>query len=204
MSGLSTVLSTGWQGPVTSRPCQLRPTLAGKHQPFPPALEYDATAGRAMEDQWSTYPPMMFWGAFPVEAVRDELAARPAAWWVARHGPPLVVLAHMVHRYHGVVAPGSDVWGVRWQYGRVADAFAAVGAGGPPSVPEPVESMTVSLPHAAAATVVALPREIDPWPDAPATVTHVGLLREEIGPPGPGSHHRPVAGRRPATTRRQS
>jgi UDP:flavonoid glycosyltransferase YjiC (YdhE family) len=183
----------------------------GEHRPFPRELEYDATAGRAMEEQWTTYLPMMFWGAPPVEAVREELAARPAdvvvvdqllrsaSWWVARHGPPLVVLAHMAHRYHGVVVdPGSDVWGVRWQYALVADAFAAAGADGSPSVPEPVESMTVSLARAAAATIVALPREIDPWPDAPASVTHVGLLREEVV----AQDRDPLAGRWPDDDRR--
>jgi UDP:flavonoid glycosyltransferase YjiC (YdhE family) len=184
--------------------------VGGEHRPFRADLEFDPTAGRAMEEQWTTYLPMMFWGAPPAEVVRDELAARPAdvvvvdqllrsaAWWVTRHGPPLVVLAHMAHRYHGVVVdPGSDVWGVRWQYDRVADAFAAAGADGPPSVPEPIESMTVSLARAAAATVVALPPEIDPWPDAPATVTHVGLLREEVTP-----GRDPLAGLWPVDDRR--
>jgi UDP:flavonoid glycosyltransferase YjiC (YdhE family) len=163
----------------------------GEHRAFPPALEFDATAGRAMEEQWSTYLPMMFWGTPVVEAVRDELADRPAdvvvvdqllrstAWWVSRQGPPLVLLVHMAHRYHGaVVDPGSDVWGLRWQYDRLAETFAALGASAP-TVPDPVETMTVTLARSAAATVVALPHELDPWPGAPTSVVHVGLLREQ-------------------------
>jgi hypothetical protein len=168
-----------------------RVTVAGgEHRPFPPGLEFDPTAGRAMEEQWSTYLPMLFWGARIVEAVRDELAVGPAdvvvvdqllrstAWWVSREGPPLVLLVHMAHRYHGaVVDPGSDVWGLRWQYERLDEAFAVLGATAP-TVPDPVETMTVTLARSAAATVVALPHEVDPWPEAPSSVVHVGVLRE--------------------------
>lgn len=164
---------------VTAAGCVLRP--------FPPEAEFDPGRGRAMEEQ-GAFLMQTFYGRALVDAVEAELAAEPADVVVvdfllrslicfAEQLPvPAAHLIHTIFRFHGSTDDGG--WTMRYdQVNAVREEM------GLESLPVGPESVSVALARRAAAGLVVMPSEFDPWPDPPANVVHVGPITEEAAAP---------------------
>jgi MGT family glycosyltransferase len=168
-----------YAGRVTAAGCVLRP--------LPPEAEFDPGLGRAMEEQ-GAFLMETFYGRGLIAAVDAELAAEPADVVVvdfllrslvcfAEQLPvPAAHLIHTTYRFHGL--PGDHRW--RNRYEDVDSVRAELGLGALPAGPD---SVSIALVRRAAAGLVVMPREFDPWPDPPANVVHVGPITEEAAAP---------------------
>jgi UDP:flavonoid glycosyltransferase YjiC (YdhE family) len=180
-----------------------------EHRAFPARAEFDASRGRAVEDQFETYSLETMFGAAIPGAVAAEVERDPPDLVVCDYllrsvlcriealGFPLIVLMHMAYRFHGVPFGDPDEpWGWRWQRRRLNEVRAGLGL---ELIPFEGGPMSITLAARAAATLVAIPSEFDAWPDPPPAVVHVGHIREEAGapepwaPPWPGEDARPLA-----------
>jgi MGT family glycosyltransferase len=163
-----------------------------EHAAHPAAAEFDASHGRAMEDQ-SPFMTATFFGPWLAEAVAEQAAVfrpdvvvidyllRSAVCEAEAQRIPLILLLHMAYRFHARVAGEPDApWGWRWQYRLVNERRAAAGLPPLPSGPEP---MSVALARRADRALVTVPAAFDDWPNPPANVVHVGPIAEEAAPP---------------------
>ena len=154
----------------------------------PPECEFDIRAGRMFEDQ-EDHALETFFGHRLADAVALELSAEPADVVIVDGllrgvlcrteaiGTPTVVLTHMTHRHHGAaVDDRTGTWSQRWQYEQVNRRRSELGLAVLPVGPDPLHT---ALVRRAAASIVVMTREFDPWPDPPANVTHVGPIFEE-------------------------
>jgi MGT family glycosyltransferase len=169
-------------------------------RPFPPEAEFDPGLGREMEEQWP-FLLQTFYGRVLVDAVAAELAAEPAdvvvvdfllrstACALEQLPVPAVQLIHTTFRFHG--ATDDEGWAMR--YDHVNAARAELGL---EPLPDGPEAVSVALVRRAAAGLVVMPREFDPWPDPPASVVHVGPIIEEAEAPAWDSPW-PAGDRRP-------
>jgi MGT family glycosyltransferase len=184
-----------------------RITAAGcEHAAHPAAAEFDASRGRAMEDQ-SPFMAATFFGPWLAEAVAEQAAVfrpdvvvvdyllRSAVCEAEAQRIPLILLLHMAYRFHTSAAGEPDApWGSRWQYRLVNERRVAAGLPPLPSGPEP---MSVALARRADRALVTVPAAFDSWPDPPANVVHVGPIAEEAAPqpwvpPWPDGDGRPL------------
>jgi MGT family glycosyltransferase len=179
---------------------EARVRVAGlEFRPWPAALEFDASLGRAFEDQWPHVHETMLMGpGLPVALAAEVGSDRPDAVVVdfflrstlfeaERLGLPAIPLLHMPYRYFAVPEPDEDPdaeWGWRWTYRRLNELRSRMGL--PPIEAEPADAMpTASIAARAPATLVVMPPEFDPWPSTPSSVKHVGAVFEEaIGDDG--------------------
>jgi UDP:flavonoid glycosyltransferase YjiC (YdhE family) len=146
-----------------------------RQRSFPPSAEFDATRGRAMEDQVG-FLREIFSGQTLPDAVVAELAAEPADVIVvdyllrsvvslAERSPlPFVPLVHTTYRFHR---------------------------------PTPSDAVTAGIVERAPLVLVPIPRELDDWPNPPPQVVHTGPIVEEAAPgewasPWPESDTRPL------------
>jgi MGT family glycosyltransferase len=163
-----------------------------EHAAHPAAAEFDASHGRAMEDQ-SPFLAATFFGPWLADAVAEQAAVsrpdvavvdyllRSAACEAEAQRIPLVLLMHTAHRFHARVAGDPDApWGWRWQYRLVNERRTACGLPPLPAGPEP---MSITLARRADRTLVTVPAAFDGWLDPPANVVHVGPIAEEAAPP---------------------
>jgi MGT family glycosyltransferase len=183
-----------------------RITAAGcEHAAHPAAAEFDASHGRAMEDQ-SPFMAATFFGPWLAEAVAEQAAVfrpdvvvvdyllRSAVCEAEAQRIPLVLLLHMAYRFHARVVGEPDApWGWRWQYRLVNERRAA----GLPPLPAGPEPMSVALARRADRALVTVPAAFDGWPDPPANVVQVGPIAEEAAPlpwvpPWPDDDGRPL------------
>jgi MGT family glycosyltransferase len=183
-----------------------------RHVPWPAALEFDASRGRAVEDQFSYLDDLIIGEGLP-KAVLGELdrdrpdvlvvdcLLRGTAGLGEAVGTPTVLLFHMRHAFIGFAeGDGEGEWEWRWQFRKLNRLRAELGA---PAleVPNPgpeATSTSVALARRATSAVVVMPREFDDWgADAPPNLVHVGPIFEEAEPPRwecpwPPSDRRPL------------
>lgn len=214
MLGLARALAARGHGVRVFAPEGLAGRVAdagARHAPWPAALEFDASRGRAVEDQFTYLDGLVIGEELP-RAVLGELdrdrpdvlvvdcLLRGTAGLGELLGLPTVLLFHLTHDFCGVAeGDGEGQWGWRWQFRELNRLRTGLGA---PllEVPGPgPEAMTtsVALARRAAAAIVAMPREFDDWgADAPPGLVHVGPIFEEAGPP-PWEPPWPPSDRRP-------
>jgi UDP:flavonoid glycosyltransferase YjiC (YdhE family) len=167
-----------------------RAAAAGcRHRPFTDEIEFDPTGGRAVEDQVS-YLDTLFFGTGLEQLVAGELEAEPADVVVVdcllraalapalASGSGVVLLFHLIHRFHGNFSEGDGPWSTAGQIARNNESRARFGL---PPLPLARVSASSALIDATDASIVALSREFDDWPDPPANVAHVGPIFEEGG-----------------------
>jgi MGT family glycosyltransferase len=185
------VAPDAFAGRVSAAGCRLRP--------IPPELEFDPSAGPMVEDQ-PDYCVELFFGlrlpAFvaaeldrePADLVVVDYLLRTVACMLEARDAPVVMLRHMTYR-HGAapVDEREDEWGQRWQYRLTNEARLQLGLQPLPVGPE---TLAIALGRRADRVIVAIPRELDPWPTIPEHVVHVGPLPEE---PPAGSWNSPWA-----------
>jgi MGT family glycosyltransferase len=174
------VAPRAFAGRVSAAGCRLRP--------IPPELEFDPSAGPMVEDQ-PDYCVELFFGRRLPAFVAAELDSEPAdvvvvdyllrvvACMLETRDAPVVMLRHMTYR-HGAspVDEREDEWGQRWQYRLTNEARVQLGLQPLPVGPE---TLAIALGKRADRVIVAIPRELDPWPAIPEHVVHVGPLPEE-------------------------
>ena len=159
------------------------------HRPFPPAVEFDASAGRAMEDQEEFMVETALGDGLPAVLSR-ELEAEPADVVVVDYllrstvaaaeasGAAVVLLFHMSRRWHGRYSDGDDEWSTPWQFRKLNEYRRELGIEELPD--DGTDSVATELARRAAGAVIALPREFDDWePTPPPHVVHVGPIPEE-------------------------
>jgi MGT family glycosyltransferase len=178
---------------VTAAGCVLRP--------LPPEAEFDPGLGRAMEEQ-GAFLIETFYGRALIDAVDGELTAEPAdvlvvdfllrslVCFAEQLSVPAAHLIHTTYRFHGI--PGDHRW--RNRYEDVDSVRAELGLG---ALPPGTDSVSIALVRRAAAGLVVMPSEFDPWPDPPANVVHVGPITEEASAldwdaPWPADDRRPL------------
>jgi MGT family glycosyltransferase len=167
-------------GRVSAAGCRLRP--------IPPELEFDPSAGAMVEDQ-PDYCVELFFGRRLPAFVAAELDSEPADLVVVDYllrtvscmlearDVPVVMLRHMTYRHgNSTVGESEDEWGQRWQYRLTNEARLEMGLQPLPVGPE---TLAIALGRRADRVIVAIPRELDPWPTTPEHVVHVGPLSEE-------------------------
>jgi MGT family glycosyltransferase len=157
---------------------------------WPPGIEFDASRGRAIEEQLDGWLTDILLGPGLPAAVRGELATEPADVVVVdyllrsalieveRSHLPLVPLVHQAFRAHGVLDDEDPdaTWGWRWEIRQINRIRQDVGLD---SLPLGPESARVALLARSLAAVVVMPREFDDWPAPPPSVVHVGPIFEE-------------------------
>jgi MGT family glycosyltransferase len=184
-----------------------RVTSAGcRHRPIPAELEFEAGERPTFEEQ-PEYAMELFFGPRLPTFVAGELEREPADVVVVDYllrstaslaetlATPTVLLTHMAFGFSArPVDDSEEAWSPRWQYGLVNDARARLGLA-PLSVgPDP---LSVALGKRADAVMVTITAELDPWPDPPRHVVHVGPITEEAtggawSPPWPRGKPRPL------------
>jgi len=151
--------------------------------PLPPEAEFDPSLGRAMEEQ-GPFLMETFYGhalvdavaAEPADIVVSDFLLRSVACSLEQRAVPAVQLIHTMFRFHGATA--DDSWTMR--YDSVNGVRTELGL---ESLPAGPDAVSVALVRRAAAGLVVMPREFDPWPDAPSNVVHVGPVFEEAEAP---------------------
>jgi len=177
-----------------------------EHAAHPAHAEFQASHGRAMEDQ-PGFTTATFFGPWLADAVTRQIRARrpdvviidyllrSALCAAEAEGVPRVILMHTAYRFHAGLGGDPDApWGWRWQYRQVNQGRAAAGLPLLPAGPEP---LSVALARRADRTLVTAPPAFDGWPDPPPGVVHVGPIAEETAPPPwvppwPGGDGRPL------------
>jgi len=177
-----------------------------EHAAHPPAAEFDAGHGRAMEDQ-SPFVAATFFGPWLADAMAEQAVLfrpgvvvvdyllRSAVCEAEAQRIPLVLLLHTAYRFHARVTGDPDApGGWRWQYRLVNERRVASGLAPLPAGPEP---MSVALARRADRALITVPAAFDGWPDPPANVVHVGPISEEAAaapwvPPWPDRDGRPL------------
>lgn len=150
------------------------------HRPFPPAVELEP--GRRVEEQRATLE-RIFYGPELAAALAAEEAAEPAdvivvdyllrtVAGVAETLPAAdVLLIHTIYGFHG--GPGEgDAARRRWY----EPVNAARRAAGLEELRDAGEPLTLAMIRRARGAIVAMPRELDNWPEPPANVVHAGRL----------------------------
>ncbi len=178
------------------------------HRPFPPAVEFDPSAGRAAEDQEEFMFETALGGGLPALLLR-ELEAEPADVVVVdfllrstvaaaeASGAAVVLLVHMSRRWHGRYSDGDDAWSTPWQFRKLNEYRRELGI--EDLLDDGTASVATELTRRAAGTVIALPREFDDWAteEPPPHAVHVGSIpeAEAVGAwelPWPDGDERPL------------
>ncbi|MFN2594903.1 MAG: glycosyltransferase [Actinomycetota bacterium] len=165
---------------VSAAACRLRA--------YPAELELDPSSQLMFEEQ-SEYAVELFFGQRLPALVDAELdlesadvvvvdyLLRTVACRLEARPMPVVLLTHMAYRHAApAVDEREDEWSQRWQYRLVNQAREEMGLR---SLPVGPEALCIALGRRADRVIVTIPRELDPWPEIPAHVVHVGPIPEE-------------------------
>jgi UDP:flavonoid glycosyltransferase YjiC (YdhE family) len=151
-------------------------------RPFPLGAEFDASAGRAADDQ-RAYVEETFFGRELPRALGAEVAAsRPDALVVdallattvcaaQATGIATAALVHTLRRFHGSL----DAFG-RWG---LPEANALRAELGLTPIPESADTLFTELQRRCDLQLVALPAELDPRAATERNAVHVGPIAEE-------------------------